>query len=69
MDCGTRLILAVDHEPAGLRLIEVNLKRQGYRIVTAASTQEAIERISEEPPDLIIAEWPPWDMTDIECLM
>jgi len=47
-------ILAVDDERHIVRLIQVNLERAGYRVVTANDGREALKKIAEELPDLVI---------------
>ncbi len=47
-------ILAVDDEPDMLEVVSYNLARAGYRMVTASSGQEALDRIDEQRPDLIV---------------
>jgi CheY-like chemotaxis protein len=47
-------ILIVDDEPVIIELLQVNLKLEGYDIVTAADGQEALEKAAAERPDLII---------------
>jgi putative two-component system response regulator len=47
-------ILLVDDEPANLKLLEAILKSKGYRIVTATNGQEALQRVAEERPDVIL---------------
>jgi signal transduction histidine kinase len=47
-------ILAVDDEPWNLELLEAILTNQGYRVVTAADGIEALQKIAEERPDLIL---------------
>jgi two-component system alkaline phosphatase synthesis response regulator PhoP/two-component system response regulator VicR len=49
-----KYVLAVDDEPHIRRLVEVNLQRAGYRVGTACDGQEALERIREEPPDMVV---------------
>jgi DNA-binding response OmpR family regulator len=49
-----KLILIVDDEPRYLRLMEVNLTPEGYRVITGANGQEAIDRTASEKPDLIL---------------
>jgi two-component system KDP operon response regulator KdpE len=46
-------ILVVDDEPAILRAVRANLGRHGFRVETAATAQEALERV-RTPPDLIL---------------
>jgi two-component system alkaline phosphatase synthesis response regulator PhoP/two-component system response regulator VicR len=47
-------ILAVDDERAIVRLVQVNLERQGYEVVTAYDGKEALEKVASERPDLIV---------------
>ena len=47
-------ILVVDDEIHLLRLLEYNLKKEGYRVVTACNGLEAIHKVEEEGPDLIL---------------
>jgi DNA-binding response OmpR family regulator len=49
-----KMILVVDDEPNIVRTVSDRLKMNGYRVVTAADGQEAIERALEEKPDLIL---------------
>jgi len=47
-------ILAVDDERHIVRLVEVNLVRAGYEVVTAYDGREALEKVKAEKPDLIV---------------
>ncbi|MHB9024990.1 MAG: response regulator transcription factor [Armatimonadota bacterium] len=47
-------ILAVDDERHIVRLIQVNLERAGYQVVTAFDGREALKKIEEEHPDMVI---------------
>ena len=47
-------ILVVDDEPAIRRAIQMNLAKQGYRVLLAATGREALTRFDLEHPDLII---------------
>ncbi len=50
----SKRILIVDDEPRYLRLLEANLKTEGYTVVTAADGLKAIESFSAKPADLIL---------------
>jgi two-component system, OmpR family, alkaline phosphatase synthesis response regulator PhoP len=50
----TKHILAVDDELHIRRLVEINLRRVGYRVTTARDGQEALEQIQAERPDLVL---------------
>src|SRR5438045_3540674 len=47
-------ILAVDDERHIIRLVEVNLQRAGYEVVTAYDGREALEKVKSEKPDLVV---------------
>jgi len=49
-----RKILTVDDEKHIVRLIQVNLERHGYEVVTAYDGREALQKVDEERPDLVI---------------
>ena len=47
-------ILAVDDERHIVRLVQVNLERAGYEVVTAFDGKEALEKVESERPDLVV---------------
>jgi len=47
-------ILAVDDEKHIVRLVQVNLERAGYTVVTANDGKEALEKVQTENPDLVV---------------
>ena len=49
-------ILAVDDERSIVRLVQINLERHGYRVVTAFDGREALEKVASERPDLIVSD-------------
>ncbi len=49
-------VLAVDDQAQIVRLVQINLERHGYEVVTASDGEEALEQIRREKPDLIIAD-------------
>jgi signal transduction histidine kinase len=53
---GRLRILAVDDEPLLRELAAEMLQRQGHSVVTAATGEEALERLAQEPFDLIVSD-------------
>ncbi len=49
-------ILAVDDEPNIVRLIQVNLERNGYTVETANNGVQALAKIRERRPDLVVSD-------------
>jgi two-component system alkaline phosphatase synthesis response regulator PhoP len=47
-------ILAVDDERHIVRLVQVNLERAGYQVVSAFDGKEALKKVESEKPDLIV---------------
>jgi two-component system KDP operon response regulator KdpE len=61
-------ILVVDDEPAILRAVRTNLVRHDFRIVTAETGQEALERLATAHPDLILLDLGLPDMDGVEVI-
>jgi CheY-like chemotaxis protein len=49
-------ILVVEDVPNILELLEVTLRFKGYPVVTASNGQEALERVAEQHPALVITD-------------
>jgi two-component system alkaline phosphatase synthesis response regulator PhoP len=47
-------VLVCDDEPHIVRLIQVNLERMGYNVVTAADGREALEKLKTVKPTLVM---------------
>ena len=47
-------ILAVDDEPRFIKLLEANLTAAGYQVITAFNGLEAVEKVVNERPDLVL---------------
>jgi len=47
-------VLVCDDERHIVRLIQVNLERQGYQVVTAFDGKEGLEKVRSEKPDLCV---------------
>jgi two-component system phosphate regulon response regulator PhoB len=50
-------ILVVEDEPAIQELIGLNLAQSGHLAVMADSAEQALERIQQELPDLVLLDW------------
>jgi two-component system alkaline phosphatase synthesis response regulator PhoP/two-component system response regulator VicR len=47
-------VLVCDDERHIVRLIQVNLERQGFEVVTAYDGKEGLEKVKKEKPDLLV---------------
>lgn len=47
-------ILVVDDSPTDLRLVTAPLQQKGYRVITAVDGEEALARVAQDRPDLIV---------------
>jgi two-component system KDP operon response regulator KdpE len=62
------LVLAVDDEPAILRLINLELHEQGFRVITAPNGEEALRIAETQRPDIILLDVLMPDMTGLEVM-
>ncbi len=53
----TPLVLIVDDEDSILSLLRHHMEQEGFRCAEARDGEEALLKIEEEPPDLIILDW------------
>ena len=53
----TPYVLVVEDEDALATLLDYNLGKEGFRVARAADGEEALLRVAEEPPDLVILDW------------
>src|SRR4249919_1696875 len=47
-------VLVVDDTPQNVRLLEAILIPRGYTVVSAASGEQALDRVAEQMPDLVL---------------
>ena len=52
----TRQLLVVDDDPSLLLAVSETLRAEGYEVVTARRASEAMVRVAESLPDLIISD-------------
>jgi len=62
------MVMAVDDEPGILRLIKLELSTQGFRVVTAASGEEALRSVEEHRPDIAVLDIVMPDMSGLELM-
>ncbi len=51
------LVLVVEDEASLATMLRYNLEKQGFRVDEAADGQEALTRIAEAQPDLVLLDW------------
>ena len=61
-------ILVVDDEPHIVRLIQVNLEKQGYTVITASNGKEALDSTDNDRPDLVVLDVMMPEMDGMEAL-
>lgn len=54
MASGPRLILIVDDDPHMVQFVRMHLEREGYQVIEACTGLEALERVREALPDLVL---------------
>ena len=63
-----KTILVVDDDDPIRRLIELELKEDGYEVLTAANAQDALKLVQTEPLDLVILDIRMPGMDGLEAL-
>jgi two-component system, OmpR family, KDP operon response regulator KdpE len=61
-------ILVVDDEPRMVQLIGMNLKLEGFEVISAPDGFQALERVTKEMPDLVLLDIMMPDMDGYETL-
>ncbi len=51
------MVLVVEDEAALVAMLRYNLEKQGFEVEEAVDGQEAIARIAESPPDIVLLDW------------
>src|ERR1700741_3183153 len=60
------LVLVVEDEAPLATMLRYNLEKQGFRVEEAGDGQEALTRIAETQPDLVLLDWMLPGMSGIE---
>jgi len=63
-----KAVLVVDDDPKSLKLMEVKLTHEGYRVITAKNGKDALEMIKMEKPGLVLLDILMPEMDGIETL-
>jgi two-component system KDP operon response regulator KdpE len=63
-----KLILVVDDEPRMVRFVRMNLELEGYQVSEAGSGMEALEKVRDELPDLVLLDVMMPEMDGFETL-
>lgn len=50
-------VLLVEDEPAQREVLRYNLEAEGFTVISARDGEEALERVAESLPDLILLDW------------
>jgi DNA-binding response OmpR family regulator len=53
-DTETKHIICIEDEPEMIDLIRLILGRRGFNVIGAAGGKEGLEKVKQEPPDLIL---------------
>lgn len=59
-------VLVVDDHPVTCRLLEAQLRREGYRVLSAANGREALKRLRENFCPLVLTDWMMPEMDGLE---
>lgn len=62
------LILAVDDEPRMIRFIRMNLELEGYKVIEAHNGPDALNKVRQELPDLVLLDVMMPEMDGFETL-
>jgi DNA-binding response OmpR family regulator len=61
-------VLVVDDEPRLADVVRMNLEVEGYRVLTAANGMEALARLTQDLPDLVVLDVMMPEMDGFETL-
>lgn len=63
-----QLVLVVDDEPRMIQFIQMNLELEGYKVIQANNGHQALDKVRQELPDLVILDVMMPDMDGFETL-
>lgn len=59
-------VLVVEDTPSEMELMTLYLRESGYKVITATNGKEALEKISQQKPDVVITDVVMPDMNGFE---
>jgi twitching motility two-component system response regulator PilH len=59
-------VLVVEDTPSEMELMTLYLRESGYKVITATNGKEALEKVSQEKPDVVITDVVMPDMNGFE---
>jgi two-component system KDP operon response regulator KdpE len=65
---GEKLVLVVDDESRMVRFVRMNLELEGYQVAEASNGLEALEKVRDELPDLVVLDVMMPEMDGFETL-
>jgi two-component system KDP operon response regulator KdpE len=68
MPAEDRLILVVDDEPRMVKFVRMNLELEGYRVSESTNGLDALDKMREELPDLVLLDVMMPEMDGFETL-
>ncbi|MEE8305761.1 MAG: response regulator transcription factor [Gammaproteobacteria bacterium] len=68
MPSADKLILVVDDEPRMIQFIRMNLELEGYRVIQASNGLDALDKVRDELPDLVVLDVMMPDLDGFETL-
>ena len=68
IDPRSMTVLVVDDEPRLVDVVRMNLEVEGYRVLTAANGMEALARLTQDLPDLVVLDVMMPEMDGFETL-
>ena len=66
MDKSGASVLVVEDEEAIMTLLKYNLEKEGFKVSTAMDGEEALARVKEFKPDIIVLDWMLPSMSGVE---
>lgn len=66
MDKSNASVLVVEDEEAIMTLLKYNLEKEGFKVSTAMDGEEALTRVKEFKPDIIVLDWMLPSMSGVE---